>query len=196
MARLDPNEADRRTVEPPLADKPRGSARADARGLPVGLLPTPGQASGETAVPAPSGGVRLAPDAVAERGDFTHAVIARFGVSRQRSLVERFINQFKHFRLIATRCDELAGSHLAAAFGSIRPWMRHYESTAWPVQSIVATLAGRVSADEVDCTPRRPVADSAVYDPLATANAYGCSDHRRLHQGPRAIDRPIAGLEV
>jgi transposase len=49
---------------------------------------------------------------------------------RQRNLVERFFNQLKHFRRIATRFDKLARNFLAAvALASVRLWTRSYEST-------------------------------------------------------------------
>jgi transposase len=49
---------------------------------------------------------------------------------RQRNLVERFFNKLKHCRRIATRYDKLARNFLAAiTLASIRPWLRHYEST-------------------------------------------------------------------
>jgi len=51
-------------------------------------------------------------------------------IYRQRNLVERFFNKLKHFRRIATRFDKLARNFLAAvALGSIRLWLRAYEST-------------------------------------------------------------------
>ena len=103
----------------------------DARGLPVRLLLTPGQASDKTTFPALVDGLRLADDVVADRGFFARANIdlieasgakahipsqtnvrvrriVDLAVYRQRNLVERFFNKLKHFRRIATRYDKLA----------------------------------------------------------------------------------------
>lgn len=125
----------------------------DARGLPVRLLLSPGQASDKAAVPALLDGLRPAADTVADRGYDAEAIlrmIAEHGSSphiptqrdrkrqrsvdpelyRQRNLVERFFNKIKHFRRIATRYDKLARNFLAAvALASSRLWIRHYEST-------------------------------------------------------------------
>lgn len=125
----------------------------DARGLPVRLLLTPGQASDKTTFPALVDGLRLADDVVADRGFFAHAIIdlieasgakahipsqtnvrvrriVDLAVYRQRNLVERFFNKLKHFRRIATRYDKLARNFLAAlVLASSRLWMRAYEST-------------------------------------------------------------------
>lgn len=48
----------------------------DRRGLPVRLLPTPGQASDKTAAPDLVGPLGLTGDAVGDRGYFGRAVIA------------------------------------------------------------------------------------------------------------------------
>jgi transposase len=125
----------------------------DARGLPVRLLLTPGQASDKTTFPALVAGLRLARDVVADRGFFARAIIdlieaggatahipsqsnvrvrriVDLAVYRQRNLVERFFNKLKHFRRIATRYDKLARNFLAALFvASTRLWLRNYEST-------------------------------------------------------------------
>ena len=125
----------------------------DARGLPVRLLLTPGQASDKTSFPALVAGLRLARDVVADRGFFARAIIdlieaggatahipsqsnvrvrriVDLAVYRQRNLVERFFNKLKHFRRIATRYDKLARNFLAALFiASTRLWLRNYEST-------------------------------------------------------------------
>ena len=48
---------------------------------------------------------------------------------RQRNLIERFFNELKHFRRIATRFDKLARNFLAAVLlASTRLWTRAYES--------------------------------------------------------------------
>jgi transposase len=125
----------------------------DARGLPVRLLLTPGQASDKTTFPALVAGLRLARDVVADRGFFARAIIdlieaggatahipsqsnvrvrriVDLAVYRQRNLVERFFNKLKHFRRIATRYDKLARNFLAALFvASTRLWLRNDEST-------------------------------------------------------------------
>lgn len=125
----------------------------DARGLPVRLLLSPGQASDKAAVPALLDGLRPAADTVADRGYDAEAIlrlIAEHGsrphiptqrdrkrqrsvdpeLYRQRNLVERFFNKLKHFRRIATRYDKLARNFLAAvALASSRLWIKHYEST-------------------------------------------------------------------
>ena len=52
------------------------------------------------------------------------------GTYRHRNLVERFFNKLKHFRRIATRYDKIARNFLTGvALASVRPWIRHYEST-------------------------------------------------------------------
>ncbi len=125
----------------------------DARGLPVRLLLTPGQASDKTTFPLLIEGLRLARHVVADRGFFARSIIERIeaeGASahipsqsnvrvrrvidreiyRQRNLVERFFNKLKHFRRIATRFDKLARNYLAAiTIAAARLWARDYEST-------------------------------------------------------------------
>ncbi len=50
---------------------------------------------------------------------------------KARNLVERFFNKIKHFRRIATRYDKLAANYMAMIkLASIRVWLRAYESTA------------------------------------------------------------------
>lgn len=50
---------------------------------------------------------------------------------RARNLVERFFNQIKHCRRVATRYDKLAGNYLAfVQLASIRLWLRANESTS------------------------------------------------------------------
>ena len=49
---------------------------------------------------------------------------------RGRNLIERFFNQIKHCRRIATRYDKLADNYLAfVELASIRLWLRVYEFT-------------------------------------------------------------------
>lgn len=126
----------------------------DARGLPVAITLSPGQASDKAAVaellalhPRPG-------DVVADRGYDARAVldiIAAHGgrghiptqrdrkvqrsvdpaLYRQRNLVERFFNKLKNFRKIATRYEKSARNYLAAVLmASSRLWMRHYESAS------------------------------------------------------------------
>ena len=125
----------------------------DARGLPVRLVLTPGQASDKTTTPVLLQGLDLRGDVVADRGYFARNIIELIEagggtahipsqsnirvrrvvdpeIYRQRNLVERFFNKLKHFRRIATRFDKLARNFLAAlALASVRLWIRHYEST-------------------------------------------------------------------
>ena len=123
----------------------------DARGLPVAVTLSPGQASDKAAV---AGLLALHPrpgDVVADRGYDARAVfdlIAAHGgrghiptqrdrklqrtvdpaLYRQRNLIERFFNKLKHFRKIATRYEKTARNYLAAVLiASSRHWMRHYE---------------------------------------------------------------------
>ena len=125
----------------------------DARGLPLRLLLSAGQASDKAGVAALLDGLAPARHTVADRGYDAQAIvrlIADHGsdpqiptqrdrkiqrsvdpeLYRQRNLVERFFNKIKHFRRIATRYDKLARNFLAAiAIASIRLWLRHNEST-------------------------------------------------------------------
>ena len=48
---------------------------------------------------------------------------------RYRNLIERFFNNLKHFRAIATRYDKRDDNYLASVqLASIRIWLRHNES--------------------------------------------------------------------
>lgn len=50
---------------------------------------------------------------------------------RARNLVERFFNEIKQYRRIATRYDRLAANYLAfIQLASIRLWLRVNESTS------------------------------------------------------------------
>lgn len=123
----------------------------DARGLPVAITLSPGQASDKAAVeellalhPRPG-------DVIADRGYDARAVldiIAAYGGRghiptqrdrkvqrsvapanyRQRNLIERFFNKLKHFRKVATPYEKSAQNYLAVILmASSRLWMRHYE---------------------------------------------------------------------
>lgn len=126
----------------------------DARGLPVAITLSPGQAADKAAV---EGLLALHPrpgDVIADRGYDARAVldlIAAHGgrghiptqrdrkvqrsvdpaLYRQRNLIERFFNKLKHFRKVATRYEKSARNDLAVALmASSRLWMRHYESAS------------------------------------------------------------------
>ena len=109
----------------------------DALGNPVELMLTPGQAHDlacaepliENADPAALIGDKAYDadpfiDTLSQRG-ITPVIPPRanrankracdFALYRERNLVERFFNQLKHFRAIATRYDKLARNFLAGA---------------------------------------------------------------------------------
>lgn len=55
----------------------------------------------------------------------------RAWIGTQRNRIERFFNNLKHFRKIATRYEKTVRNDLAAILmASSRLWMRHYESAA------------------------------------------------------------------
>ena len=99
--------------------------------MPVRIVLSQGQSSDKTIAPTLIEGLKPDRDLVADRGYDARAIIdlveARGGrahiptsrdrkvqrsvdhfIYRQRNLVERFFNQLKHFRRVATRYDKLA----------------------------------------------------------------------------------------
>lgn len=129
-------------------------ALVDARGLPVRLMITPGQA--HDAPPARDLLAHLKPDQIVladkaydagwlreliqEQGAVPN-IPNRKGKSwnccfsktlyKRRNLVERFFNKLKYFRRVATRYDKLGSSFMAMIkLAAIRIWLRNYESTA------------------------------------------------------------------
>jgi transposase len=129
-------------------------AIVDARGLPIRLALSPGQAHDASLVEyllkgLPRGAMLLGDRAYdadkiradqVERGGWANIPPKRNRVNpivfsphlyRQRNLIERFFNKIKHYRRIATRYDKLGDTFLAALkLVAIRVWLRHYESTA------------------------------------------------------------------
>jgi transposase len=130
------------------------NAMVDARGLPVAITLSPGQASDKAAVAALLAAHPAPGDVVADRGYDARAVldlIAAHGgrghiptqrdrklqrsvdpaIYRRRNLVERFFNKLKHFRKVATRYEKTARNYLAAVLiACSRLWMRFYESAS------------------------------------------------------------------
>lgn len=127
---------------------------ADARGLPVAITLSPGQASDKAAVEGLLAQHPRPGDVIADRGYDARAVLklieARGGrghiptqrdrkvqrsvdpaLYRQRNLIERFFNKLKHFRKVATRYEKSARNYMAAVLiAASRLWMRHYESVS------------------------------------------------------------------
>jgi transposase len=129
-------------------------ALVDAKGLPVMLKLTPGQAhDGRSAADmletiGPND-ILLADSAydsdalrqcLAERGAVANVkpIPARKRIPafdpalyRCRNLVERFFNKIKHFRAVATRFEKHAENYLALVkLAAIRIWLRAYESVS------------------------------------------------------------------
>jgi transposase len=128
------------------------NVRVDARGLPVRIVLSQGQASDKASVAALVDTLPAGQDVVADRGYDARAVLdliaAQGGrghiptsrdrkvqrsvdrdIYRHRNLVERFFAKLKHFRRIATRYDKHAVTFLAAVLiASTRLWTR-FEST-------------------------------------------------------------------
>ena len=129
-------------------------AVVEARGLPIRLGLTPGQAyDGEAAMELlnalPEDAMVLADKAydanairemidgqgawanIPPKSNRKDPICFSPHLYKARNLVERFFNKIKHFRRIATRYDKLAANYMAMIkLASIRVWLRAYESTA------------------------------------------------------------------
>ena len=129
-------------------------AVVDAKGLPIRLGLTPGQAyDGESAMDLlnalPENAMVLADKAydanairemidgqgawanIPPKSNRKDPICFSPHLYKARNLVERFFNKIKHFRRIATRYDKLAANYMAMLkLASIRVWLRAYESTA------------------------------------------------------------------
>jgi transposase len=129
-------------------------ALTDARGLPIKILLTPGQAhdllgADTLLIDLGEGDVLLGDKAY--DADWLRQRIEAQGAApnipdksnrkerhcfsktlyKERNRVERFFNKIKHFRRIATRFEKHAQNYLAMIkLASIRIWMRHNESMA------------------------------------------------------------------
>ncbi|MCS6931565.1 MAG: transposase, partial [Acetobacteraceae bacterium] len=125
-----------------------------ARGLPVRLALSAGQAADMRAVPDLLAGLAPGSDVVADRGCDYNEVRQRIRAAgsrdhvpttrqkrkqitvapalyRQRNLIERCFNRLKHFRRLATRFDKLARNDLSTiALATIRLWTR-FEPRTW-----------------------------------------------------------------
>ena len=130
------------------------NAMVDARGLPVAITLSPGQASDKAAVEGLLARHPRPGDVIADRGYDARAVLdlikAHGGrghiptqrdrkvqrsvdpaLYRKRNLIERFFNKLKHFRKVATRYEKSAQNYMAVVLiASSRLWMRHYESAS------------------------------------------------------------------
>jgi transposase len=128
-------------------------AVVDANGLPVHLGLTAGEAHDNRLCSVLLSGLRSRTMLLADRGydaDWIRALVREQGawanippkrnrkesicfsphLYRARNLVERFFNQIKQCRRVATRYDKLAANYLAfIKLASIRVWLRIYEST-------------------------------------------------------------------
>ena len=129
-------------------------ALTDARGLPIKVMLSPGQAHdllGAGALPTSLGEDDVLLGDKAYDVDWLRRQIEAQGAApnipdksnrkekhcfsktlyKQRNLVERFFNKIQHFRRVAPRYENDAESYLAMIkLASIRIWMRHNESMA------------------------------------------------------------------
>lgn len=129
-------------------------ALVDARGRPVVLKLTPGQAHDGRSATDMLNGVGEGQILLADRAYDSNALRQRLekrGVwaciksmpgrlsppafsaflYRYRNLVERFFNKLKHFRAVATRYEKHPDNYLALVkLAAIRIWLRSYESVS------------------------------------------------------------------
>src|SRR5271154_7583980 len=127
-------------------------ALVDARGLPILLKLTEGQAHDGRSAADMLGSIRTGQILLADRAydsDALRQTLAERGawanirampgrktkpafspfLYRYRNLVERFFNKLKHFRAVATRYDKNPENYLASVkLASARIWMRFNES--------------------------------------------------------------------
>ncbi len=129
-------------------------ALTDARGLPIKVLLTPGQAhdllGADTLLTTLGEGDIILGDKAYDANWLRQRIEAQGAAPnipdksnrkerhcfsktlyKERNRVERFFNKIKHFRRIATRFEKHAQNYLAMIkLASIRIWMRHNESMA------------------------------------------------------------------
>jgi len=129
-------------------------ALTDARGLPIKVLLTPGQAhdllGADTLLIDLGEGDILLGDKAYDTDWLRQRIMAQGAAPnipdksnrrerhcfskalyKERNRIERFFNKIKHFRRIATRFEKHAQNYLAMIkLASIRIWMRHNESMA------------------------------------------------------------------
>jgi len=129
-------------------------ALTDARGLPIRIVLTPGQAHdlvGADALLTTLGEGDILLGDKAYDADWLRQKVEAQGAApnipdksnrkekhcfsktlhKERNRVERFFNRIKHFRRIATRFEKHAQNYLAMIkLASIRIWVRHNESMA------------------------------------------------------------------
>ena len=129
-------------------------ALVDAKGLPVTLKLTPGQAhdgrSAADMLGTLGNDAILLADGAYDSDALRQRVIDQGGwpnikplanrkqvpafspwLYRYRNLVERFFNKIKHFRAVATRFEKHADNYLAVVkLAAIRIWLRAYESVS------------------------------------------------------------------
>ena len=129
-------------------------ALVDARGLPLELILTPGQAADCPAAAHLLGRLRVGTILLADKAydaDWLRDEIAPADAApnipfksnrrwkgcfspalyRERNRMERFFNRIKHFRRVATRYEKNASNYLPMLkLACIKIWMRAYESMA------------------------------------------------------------------
>lgn len=127
-------------------------ALTDARGLPLELVLTPGQAADCPAAARLLGRLRAGTVLLADKAydaDWLRRSVEALGAApnipskanrrwracfsaalyRQRNRIERFFNKIKHYRRLATRYEKHASNFLAMLkLAAVRLWLRHNES--------------------------------------------------------------------